>query len=106
MPSLNLAALAATLFTFSAAHAADEATFSYSRGELASSVTVNALYERMDRAVARACRTSGERGFYAIERDKRCRAQLLDSFVDQIDSPAINVVHERRHGAGRIARAD
>jgi UrcA family protein len=105
MSTLKLTTLAAAIFTCSAAHAADDVSFRFSRGELASSVTINALYERMDRAAERACATAGKRGFDIIKRDALCHAQLLEGFVDQIDSPAMNIVHERQHAGDRIARA-
>ncbi len=97
-PALTL--LAAVITTTPAF--AGDVKFSYSNSDLASSATISALYERIEKKADRACSLYQSSGLLGYQYHKACVAPLIGELVSGIDHPTLTALHQA-HTVGQLA---
>ena len=101
MTSMVLAAMSAAIL---AAGPAEEVTFRFDAELLTTNRGIEKVYDRMARRARRACRFPGPLMTRHGE-EMRCRASLVDQWVDGIGSPHLTALH-RGADAPDFARRD
>lgn len=82
-----------------AAAAAGDVSFAYSKGDLASSSSISALYDRMTDKAEQTCAIYQNSHLWGVQYQRACAAVVLDEFVAGIDHPTLTALHEERDGA-------
>jgi len=67
--------------------------FSFKAHELETSRGLEALYDRIEFKAKKSCTHIGTRGIYAKQFEKKCTADLINQFVDNIDDTRLNSHH-------------
>ena len=97
-----MTAFAALLTSVGAASAGDDKVlFRYFESETETEAGASAVYERMEIAARRACRTMALRA-HDLPRVNACAADLLGEWIADSDDPALKAVH-RSMGANASA---
>lgn len=70
--------------------------FQYDRTELKSEEGANAVYKRLRAQIEDACEfTNGRRGISAMNIEKKCIEEAVDTTVKQIKSKSLQAVHQQ-----------
>lgn len=90
----------------SVASAAASASFEYDASELRSRAATQRLYDRMEASAKDACRSEqAYRALYAAKAERACRAELLASWVAEINDPNLNDIYAQKSAQQRVASA-
>lgn len=98
----GLAALATVLVTSAAS--AGEFRVRLHPSELETSVGVDRVYTRIERAAERACEMHKIAPLYERRAARECKAEMINYAVKEVAHPALYARHETNHSRGRMAR--